>query len=387
MPSSATCYGLTYADSRSPLPGCAVDAETMTSVACSMGTENVQTVTDVDAPVTRDQILAGLRSMIDQAQPGDSLLFSFAGHGSQIISDAEPYDSVILARDGQITNDEIRAVLADLPAGVTCTLCLDASSSSRSMADLDVSDTYIAGNVVVLSSCTTGESVGHAADDGSPFTNALADVITTHPGVTWADAAALIDGAGAQTASVSVNRAELLYEPAFAPVEDVARDDSGAVDAVETVNGHDVRVEQREGGFVVRSVDTDRDGNPNAVAYSLPDGSTVLDQDVNGDGTLDALAQFSGDGKLTMAAYDADGDGFFETQLHADLDGSVVAVGVFDRDGNFVQELSEDGDGIVNAEADVNGDGSVDLLAGFDMAAMAMEGIGATGVELPSAEF
>ncbi|KAI9189220.1 hypothetical protein H9P43_000679 [Blastocladiella emersonii ATCC 22665] len=364
----------------------------MTNVACGMGIDNVQTVTDTDAPVTREDILQSLRDMVAQAEPGDTLMFSFSGHGGQVADrngdEADGQDEAIYAADGPITDDEIRAIMADLPEGANMTMVYD-SCQSGTIVDLDFSDADIAGNLVVLSSCSSTELSGATAN-GSLFTNAIAEVLANNPGITWAEAANLIDqadGSDTQFANVAANRTELLYEPAFAPAEDAARDasaevgDIGSAVAVEIIDGNEVHIERFQGGAEIRSVDTDGDGTANVIAYTSADGSVQLEGDVTGDGSQDAAARFDADGNLTMAAYDADGDGYYETQLHANDDGSVT-VGVYDRNGNLTQNLDQDGDGLVDANTDVNGDGSADLPAGFDLTGLALDGIHATGAEL-----
>ncbi|KAI9175240.1 hypothetical protein H9P43_006601 [Blastocladiella emersonii ATCC 22665] len=403
MPNSAAvCIGLSYPTTHSPLPGAAVDANTMSSVAAGMGMEDIQTITDADAPVTREQVLGSLRDLVQGAESGDTLLFSFSGRGTTVAdtnSDETAggkFDEAIQCADGVVTDDEIRAVLGDLPEGANLIMAFD-STSSGSMADLDLAGAEIPGNVVVLSSCAAdGTEVAQSSAAGGAFTNALAEVLAANPGITWSDAAALMDqadGNSGQTASVAANRAELLFEPAFAPVEDVARDANadaesatmggasavGSAIAVETINGNEVTIERFESGAEIRKAYTDGDGVANVVAYVSADGSTTIEADRTGDGSQDFSARIGADGTVTMAAYDVDGDGYYETQLHTAEDGSTT-VGVYDRDGNMVQNLDTDGDGIVDVKADANGDGIHDIGPGLDLAAMTLDGAATVGL-------
>ncbi|KAI9150921.1 hypothetical protein H9P43_009536 [Blastocladiella emersonii ATCC 22665] len=218
----AFCVGLTYptGEGGSPIPGSDLDAHTMGALAATMGIEDVTVVTDTEAPVTRDQILDGLRDMVAQAQPGDALLFSYAGHGSQRADasddEADGKNEVLCAADGPITDDEIRAVLAGLPAGATMTLSIDACYSGT-MVDLDVDGDEIAGDVVCISAAQDDQvSMGSGA--GGAFTNALASVLAENPGISWVDAVQLIDEADhldTQRPVLTSNRAEALMRPAF----------------------------------------------------------------------------------------------------------------------------------------------------------------------------
>ncbi|KAI9183136.1 Ca(2+)-dependent cysteine protease [Blastocladiella emersonii ATCC 22665] len=391
MVNSALCFGLNYPGTEDALQGCDLDAGTMTGVAANMGIENVQTVTDDAGPVTREQILEGLREMVAQAQPGDSLLFSFAGHGGQTADlngdEQDGQDEVIWASDGPVTDDEIRAILAELPEGANMTMVYD-SCASGTIADLDLSDTDIPGNVVVMSATAPNqESLGGA--DGGRFTNALADVIANNPGVSWADAAVLVDqadGNHGQSANVSANRPELLYEPAFGPVGEMSRDmptDAAAIGSALATEDRDGdgyaerSVETFEDGTVVERIDLDGDGITDVTAVHLSDGTTYIEHDANGDGVADTIATFAADGTVTYVATDAPAysggaegaDGYMETRLETHLDGTqVISV---DYDGDLVLDTVADAnnDGLIDGAMDVNLDGTSDLTYAQDLAA------------------
>ncbi|KAI9187884.1 Ca(2+)-dependent cysteine protease [Blastocladiella emersonii ATCC 22665] len=390
MPSVAYCIGLNYSGSESPLSGCEIDANTMSGVAAGMGIDEINTVTDLDEPVTRDQVLASLREMVAQAEPGDSLLFSFSGHGGQVADanadETDGHDEAIYCSDGPITDDEIREIMADLPEGANMTMVYD-SCQSGTIVDLDFSDADIAGNLVVLSSCTSTELSG-ATDNGSLFTNAVAEVMAANPGVTWAEAAELIDaadGSDTQFANVAANRAELLYEPAFAPVTEAARDHTaeaaalGSAIATEDRDGDgyaERTVETLEDGTVIECVDLDGDGVVDVTATHHTDGTTTLEHDQDGDGFADTVATFAADGSVTYVAADMPaytggaegGDGYLETRLETYPDGTQF-IGV-DYDGDGVLETGADtnNDGLIDGAMDVNVDGTTDLTYQMDLA-------------------
>ena len=69
---------------------------------------------------------AYLTDLVQGAQPGDSLLFFFAGHGCQIEDDGEEHDGhdeAICGADAtHITDDDLRDILINLPEGVKFTM-------------------------------------------------------------------------------------------------------------------------------------------------------------------------------------------------------------------------------------------------------------------------
>ena len=108
--------------------------------------EDIRVLTDSRA--TRDNILFRLHKMIEGAKPGDSLLFHFSGHGSQIRDRQEdelkdhmdelicPYD---MDWDGTfITDDMLGAVLDTLSPGVTMEVILDCCHSGTGTRNDDM---------------------------------------------------------------------------------------------------------------------------------------------------------------------------------------------------------------------------------------------------------
>jgi hypothetical protein len=64
--------------------------------------------------------------MVQEAQAGDSLVFFFAGHGTQVPDDgeeADQYDEAICPADNSlITDDDLRNILINLPEGAKFTM-------------------------------------------------------------------------------------------------------------------------------------------------------------------------------------------------------------------------------------------------------------------------
>ncbi|KAI9187768.1 hypothetical protein H9P43_002159 [Blastocladiella emersonii ATCC 22665] len=187
MPDAALCLG--------------ADAESMSGIAYGLGIEDVQTVSDEASPVTREMILGGLRDMIAQAQPGDTLLFTYAGHGGESFDGSSV---VLTANDGPVTEAELRAVLATVPEGVQLSMILD---SDGDMVDLSnaLAEEDIAGEVVCFSAASDPSS--------GAFSDALAGILQSNPGISWHEAALLVDDAHAPV--VSSNHPEAIFAPAF----------------------------------------------------------------------------------------------------------------------------------------------------------------------------
>lgn len=80
-----------------------------------------------DAYATRANILASFTSLITQAVSGDSIFAAFFGHGSWFngpYGRAECICPVDVLQGGLIADYELQAILAMLPAGVTCEVLL-----------------------------------------------------------------------------------------------------------------------------------------------------------------------------------------------------------------------------------------------------------------------
>jgi hypothetical protein len=80
-----------------------------------------------DAFATRANILASLTNLVTQAVSGDSIFFAFFGHGSWFngpYGRAECICPVDVFQGGLIADYELQAILAMLPAGVTCEVLL-----------------------------------------------------------------------------------------------------------------------------------------------------------------------------------------------------------------------------------------------------------------------
>ncbi|KAI9189001.1 hypothetical protein H9P43_000428 [Blastocladiella emersonii ATCC 22665] len=373
MPSAFVGVGLDY---NNTMPGCAADANNMADLAASMGIDNINTFTDAGgSAVTCNDVLGALRNMVNNAQPGDNLIFSFSGMAGQAAdatgAEADGQNEFLQLSDGAITDDQIREILAGLPEGANLTMAFDASSSGT-MADLDLSGCDIAGNVVTLSAAADGADAFSGDASGSPFTNALIRVMQQNEGISFADAAAAIDAElGVSPDSpmtvASANRPELLFEPAFNS-EPAAADDHDAARAGQHP-GNVVTLDQNQDGIddyiavttgpgrvVEQGIDADQDGYLETIT-NRPDITTnVTATDADASGTFERLEIVNyGENTLTTTLIDADEDGIIDSSRIVDAAGNVV-----DDNGLVGQSMNEALDAFnMNAVAD-------DLQTKFD---------------------
>ncbi|KAI9179013.1 Ca(2+)-dependent cysteine protease [Blastocladiella emersonii ATCC 22665] len=397
----ALCVGLNYCGTDAALVGSATDAQNMATVAHGMGIEEVSTLTDTDGPVSHADIVCALRQMVANAQPGDDLLFSFAGAG------AAGEGNFIQASDGPVTEAEIRDILAALPEGAKFTMAVD-SSASDVAADIDLSCINGAGSVVCIASGTTGEPA--SVECGSTFTSSLVSVLGENPGITWSEAAALADPSG--NATVAATQTELIYSPAFSS-------DSVAADGVHAAVNSDDLIDQtvnlrlNPGTTTVTRLDRDGDGVAETVVtrdtslgvtitdvygrsghvdnrgVEFDDGTRIAQADYNADGVMDVSATYR-NGKLVESRADNDLDGKIDYRMTTDANGTVVNTtdmnedgfaeqttivtnqdGVtinkydFDSDGKINTAVYRDASGTAYAEHDLNGDGVADATTTY----------------------
>lgn len=131
------------------LKGCLNDITNMRNILktyLEFKNEDIRVLADDRA--TKSNILHRLESMVSQAQPGDFLVFQFAGHGSQI-RDREGdelkdhMDELICPWDlnwenGFITDDVLNEVLKELPNGVLLEVFLDCCHSGTGLRHIDL---------------------------------------------------------------------------------------------------------------------------------------------------------------------------------------------------------------------------------------------------------
>lgn len=127
---------------QSPLTGCIADAMDVRSILSGLpGPVQLPnfgfacTTLLNRAAATKTAILAALRALIAGTVSGDSLVFYFSGHGSQVRDvngdESDGWDEVLCPGDwpAYVSDDDLRAVFNLLPAGVTLDVFLDCCHS------------------------------------------------------------------------------------------------------------------------------------------------------------------------------------------------------------------------------------------------------------------
>lgn len=229
------------------LAGCANDARALFNLSSQSGytgfTFDGSPAQQHGAPAvllnedaTRDTILSAFEALVQQAQPGDDVLVTFAGHGGYIADESgdeqDGLDETLLAHDKLIIDDEIRhwhgrfredvnliwlvdcchsgtnaraagAYLAPTyerdgymerqvdTALATAAFQRDAGeyrAAAERMAHAPVSD---AANIVTLAACQDDQTAKEFAGRGR-FTQHIEDVVRRHPQISSVDAQAEI---------------------------------------------------------------------------------------------------------------------------------------------------------------------------------------------------
>eukprot|EP01111_Echinosteliopsis_oligospora_P007249 TRINITY_DN21_c0_g3_i1.p1 TRINITY_DN21_c0_g3~~TRINITY_DN21_c0_g3_i1.p1 ORF type:complete len:372 (-),score=111.77 TRINITY_DN21_c0_g3_i1:62-1177(-) len=199
----ALIIGINYNDNPSVhLDGCINDAVFIKYLLMSkfnFNDSNTLVLTDDQSdPLkrpTRQNIIQGMKWLVQGAQPGDSLWFSYSGHGGQTKDmngdEIDGLDETILPLDyrtaGQIIDDEIFQLLAaNVPAGARLTAVMDSCHSGTGM-DLpfvytmgrSASSNQIAttkttqGDVILFSSCRDDQTAADASSLSSVHTGVL----------------------------------------------------------------------------------------------------------------------------------------------------------------------------------------------------------------------
>jgi metacaspase-1 len=146
MAKKALLVGLNhYPDPGNSLRGCLNDVAQVHALAMSrLHFEERDIVTLTDSRATTRNIVNRLHWLIDGAAVGDVLLFHYSGHGSQV-DDADGdetddrMDEIICPYDldwgNPFTDDDLYAIVKDLPPGVNLTVVLDCCHSGTGLRE------------------------------------------------------------------------------------------------------------------------------------------------------------------------------------------------------------------------------------------------------------
>jgi len=148
MKRKALIVGINYPGTSYPLNGCVNDANLIADILTDhfgfSDANNRRMLTDESA--TTAAILERLEWLVEGAEAGDILWFSYSGHGSQLINqtyDTDDYepdnkDEVICPidlnwRDKVIRDDDLKRIFDKVPNGVNLTILLDCCNSGSGL--------------------------------------------------------------------------------------------------------------------------------------------------------------------------------------------------------------------------------------------------------------
>lgn len=129
------------------LNGCINDARDManTLVICGFNPSQIKILTNQNA--TRVNILKYLKSLVNNSVKGDSLVFYYSGHGTRVANigtdlEIDGLDEAICPHDyasaGVIRDDDFKAVLGKLKAGVNLEVIFDCCHSGTGTRKMDL---------------------------------------------------------------------------------------------------------------------------------------------------------------------------------------------------------------------------------------------------------
>ncbi len=195
----ALLIGINYIGTPYELNGCINDITNISNRL--VGFQSVTQITDyTTTKPTKLNIINELVKLLIDAVAGDFLVFSFSGHGSQVIDrNGDEYDGKdegIFTLDGMlIIDDEINAIITkNLKPNVTLFMLFDCCHSGTI---LDLKYNYLnymensknpetTGNVIMISGCRDEQTSGELYISGKvqgAMTRVLLDTI--QPNITW----------------------------------------------------------------------------------------------------------------------------------------------------------------------------------------------------------
>jgi metacaspase-1 len=232
VPQRALCVGIcNYPDPRNRLHGCIKDANNWKSLLTDIGFPDP--VLLIDSMATKSNVTNILKDMTSRAIPGDSLVFTYSGHGTSVPDEEkdEPdgRDEAICLYDDVLVDDDLADILAMAPEGVRITIVLDSCHSGTMTRGFvpqgcqqdkivkylppederfakKVRDTKIASRMltphlevpmweVLLSGCKDSEYSYDTIMEGKPcgaFTYHATKLIRDNPGLTYGQFATMI---------------------------------------------------------------------------------------------------------------------------------------------------------------------------------------------------
>jgi hypothetical protein len=127
----AVCTGINnYPGIFNDLKGCVNDANDWAALLQSLGFD---VTLMLDSQVTRQNVKAALRDIVNTTDAGDITVFTYSGHGTQVLDadgdEADPYDEAIYLYDGTVIDDELRLILRGIHSQATLVVIMDSCFS------------------------------------------------------------------------------------------------------------------------------------------------------------------------------------------------------------------------------------------------------------------
>jgi hypothetical protein len=127
----AICIGINnYPGIFNDLKGCVNDALDWSALLQGLGFD-VSLM--LDSQATRTSVKAALQGLVDATRAGDVAVFTYSGHGTQVTDfssdEGDPYDEAICLYDGNVIDDELRAILQGIHPQATLVVISDSCFS------------------------------------------------------------------------------------------------------------------------------------------------------------------------------------------------------------------------------------------------------------------
>lgn len=128
-----------YPGTTNDLQGCLNDAA---DALATLKAKGFACTTYHDTKATKAQILAGIKAAFTCTRSGDSVAIVYSAHGSQVRDssgdEADGWDEVLCPADwpNYVSDDDIRAILATVPAGVNVDVIFDCCHSGTGTREI-----------------------------------------------------------------------------------------------------------------------------------------------------------------------------------------------------------------------------------------------------------
>ena len=128
-----------YPGTTNDLRGCLNDAA---DAIATLKTKGFSCATYYDSMATRAKMLSGIKTAFQCARYGDSVAIVYSAHGSQVRDssgdEADGWDEVLCPYDwpNYVSDDDLRGILATVPAGVNVDVFLDCCHSGTGTREI-----------------------------------------------------------------------------------------------------------------------------------------------------------------------------------------------------------------------------------------------------------